>query len=80
MPRNIISSFGCPFNGQVLLKLPKYSEILTLECCKTFEGWNLRRFVRIQYICLCTNGGAEYCDKLNNDELSDDDKPIVDRK
>ena len=32
------------------------SEILTFECCKkTFKGWNLRRFVRIQYICLCTN-------------------------
>ena len=35
---------------------PLCSEILTYECCKkTFEGWNLRRFVQIQYICLCTS-------------------------
>ena len=34
MPRNITSSFDCSCKGQGLLKLPKCSEILTLECIK----------------------------------------------
>ena len=44
--------------GQGLQKLPKYMIILHSIDIRmlhlTFEGWNLRRFVQIQWICLCT--------------------------
>ena len=32
-----------------------FGEYKHLNVTKTFEGWTLQRFIRIQYICLCTN-------------------------
>ena len=42
---------------------------------KTFEGWNLRRFVRIQYICLCTIRNVIKRDRKNG--VQDESTPTV---
>ena len=47
------------YKGQELQKLPTYTIMLhginIWMLHLTFEGWNIQRFIRIQYICLCTN-------------------------